>query len=332
MLRIVQLTHPTNGRHIAIVDEPRLKLIADYKSVYEAATAAIASKKKLAALVSSKITTESLDYDAIYQGRSLWKLLPCFDHPAEPSRCYIMGTGLTHKASAQMRQNMHGKPADLTDSMKMYNIGLEGGRPQPNCIGSSPEWFYKGAGQILHAHNEPLDVPNHGDDGGEEAEIAGCYLIGPDGAPYRVGLAQGNEFSDHVMESKNYLYLAQSKLRSCSIGPELILNPDFSDVPGQTKILRNEKIIWQGKLASGEKWMCHTLANLEHHHFKHAAHRTPGDIHIHFLGADEFSFKDQLQLQDGDIMQLEFKSFGRPLRNPIKIDRSPQQFVPVREL
>src|SRR5436190_2229312 len=102
MLRLVQLTHPTIGRRIAIVEEPRLRLL-DFPSIYDAATTAIGQNKKLAQIVSSKSTGESLDYDAIYQSRSLWKLLPAFDHPAESARCFVMGTGLTHKASAQMR-------------------------------------------------------------------------------------------------------------------------------------------------------------------------------------------------------------------------------------
>src|SRR5262249_13969979 len=130
-------------------------------------------------------------------------------------RCYVTGTGLTHKASVETRQSMHdaSKGAAVeTDSMKMYRIGIEGGRPARGKIGSSPEWFYKGVGSILRAHGEPLDVPSHGEDGGDEAELAGCYVISNDGEPFRVGIVQGNEFSDHVMESRNYLYLAQSKL------------------------------------------------------------------------------------------------------------------------
>ena len=62
--------------------------------------------------------------------------------------------------------------------MKMFQIGLEGGRPAAGSIGAAPEWFYKGVGTIVRAHNESLDVPVHGLDGGEEAEIAGIYLIG----------------------------------------------------------------------------------------------------------------------------------------------------------
>jgi hypothetical protein len=216
--------------------------------------------------------------------------------------------------------------------MKMFQIGLDGGRPELGCIGAAPEWFYKGVGTILRAHNEPLSIPPHGLDGGEEAEIAGVYIVGADGTPYRIGLAQGNEFSDHVMEAQNYLYLAPSKLRDCSLGPELVIDPAFDDVPGQAAIERGGKVIWQAAQASGKQRMCHSLANLEHHHFKHAEHRCPGDVHIHFFGADMFSFKDRLRLENGDVMSIAFEGFGRPLRNPIQFDRSEEKLVVVKVL
>jgi hypothetical protein len=220
----------------------------------------------------------------------------------------------------------------LTDSMKMYRIGLEGGRPESGTIGAAPEWFYKGPGTILRAPGEPLDVPNHADDGGEEAEIAGAYLIAPDGTPCRVGLVQGNEFSDHIMESRNYLYLAPSKLRPCSLGPELVVGADFADVPGVVRIERGTEVIWEAALASGEGAMSHSLANLEHHHFKHQANRRPGDVHIHFFGADHFSFRDRVRLEEGDVMVVAFEGFGRPLRNPVRVDRSAPSAVAVRVL
>jgi hypothetical protein len=216
--------------------------------------------------------------------------------------------------------------------MKMYRIGLEGGRPERGKIGAEPEWFYKGTGACLRNPNEPLEVPAHGDDGGEEAEIAGAYIVGPESIIYRIGLMQGNEFSDHVLESKNYLYLASSKLRYCSLGPELIVDADFSDVRGESRIERAGQTIWQGELHSGEKWTSHTLENLEHHHFKHMAHRTPGDAHIHFFGADNFSFRDRLLLHDGDEMVIAFGGFGRPLRNPIRTDRNEPQLFAVKSL
>ena len=143
---------------------------------------------------------------------------------------------------------------------------------------------------------------------------------------------QGNEFSDHVFEAKNYLYLASSKLRDCSIGPEIVIDADFSDVPGEAIVERDGHPIWTGPCSSGEKWMCHTLANLEHHHFKHGEHRRAGDVHIHFFGADMFSFKDRLKLQDGDEMVVAFKGFGRPLRNPIRIEEGRESAVLVKSL
>jgi hypothetical protein len=329
-VRLLQLSHPSRGRRVARVDEPNLSLLAA-EHVLGLALRAIELGVPIDALV-TRVEGEALSYDDVYTGRSEWTLLPPFDHPA-PERCFVTGTGLTHKASAENRQSMHGAAADLTDSMRMYRIGLEGGRPQPGRVGAAPEWFYKGTGRIVRAHGEPLDVPNHGDDGGDEAEIAGVYLIGPDGSPFRVGLVQGNEFSDHVLEAKNYLYLAQSKLRSCSLGPEIVIGSDLSrEVKGEARVERSGTKIWSGPLASGEPWMCHTLANLEHHHFKHAEHRRPGDAHVHFFGADLFSFKDRLKLEDGDVMVVSFDGFGRPLRNPIRIDRSSPAFVPVKAL
>lgn len=329
-IRLVQLQHPSRGRAIAIVEEPHLRLLRRQRGITELTRDAIDESKHLHEVLDPG--DELLPYDPIYDGDSEWALLSPFDH-WQAEKLFITGTGLTHKASAENRQSMHGDPAAITDSMKMYRIGLDGGRTQSGCIGSMPEWFYKGTGRIVRAHGEALDIPNHGDDGGEEAEIAGCYLIDADGTPVRIGLVQGNEFSDHVLESKNYLYLAQSKLRSCSLGPEIVIGGDLAkEIRGEARIERGDKTIWSGPLASGEPWMCHTLANLEHHHFKHDEHRHPGDAHVHFFGADLFSFKDRLHLEDGDEMVIAFEGFGRPLRNPIRIAREPQRFVEVRQL
>ena len=63
--------------------------------------------------------------------------------------------------------------------------------------------------------------------------------------------------------------------------------------------------------------MCHSLANLEHHHFKFAAHRQPGMVHIHFMGADCLSFGEGIHLQAGDTTEIQFAEFGRPLRNTV---------------
>jgi hypothetical protein len=233
-------------------------------------------------------------------------------------------------ASAKNRDAMHAREQDLTDSMKMYRWGVEGGKPPAGTPGAPPEWFFKGNGRILRAHNEPLEVPPHAEDGGEEPEIAAVYLIAPDGEPWRIGMAAGNEFSDHEFERRNYLYLAASKLRNCSIGPEIVIGGAFHRVAGEVSVERGGRHLWCRNIQSGEAMMSHSLANLEHHHFKFAEHRRPGDLHIHFLGADAFSFGEGIRLQDGDIMQIRFEDFGRPLRNPLRRLTQEKTLVQVR--
>ena len=329
MIRLIQLQ---NGgtRAVAVVEEPHLRLLKDTPSIYELATRAVADGSRLTDLIRFQAGDTRLDYDAIYEGRSEWRLLAAADHPAEPARCLVSGTGLTHLGSAKNRQSMHAaKEAELTDSMKMYRWGVEGGKPAPGQPGIAPEWFYKGPGTILRGPGEPLVVPAHAEDGGEEAEIAGVYYIGPDGQPWRIGMAAGNEFSDHKFERKNYLNLAGSKIRTCALGPELVVNPEFQRVPGTVSIERAGREIWTREIATGETEMCHSLANLEHHHFKFATHRRPGDLHVHFYGAHSLSFGDGLVLADGDVMVVSFAGFGRALRNPLRVEKPPAALVEV---
>jgi hypothetical protein len=332
MTRLVQLKRG-DTRRIALVEEPRLRLLEGCSSIYELANSAINSKVKLSDLAREQATGEVLEYDPIYRGESDWRILPAIDHPTEPARCLVSGTGLTHLGSARNRQSMHAaSEADLTDSMKMFRWGIEGGSPAPGSIGTAPEWFYKGTGTILRGHGEALDVPAYAGDGGEEAELAGIYLIAPDGQPYRIGMAGGNEFSDHVFEKTNYLNLAGSKLRLCSIGPELRVDPDFKSVPVEVKIERGGDLLWSKTFRSGEAEMCHSLANIEHHHFKYEAHRRPGDVHVHFFGTDGLSFSDGVSLKDGDVMQVSVTDYGRPLRNPLRVAGTKPELISVKGL
>lgn len=318
---------------MAVVEGDSLQLLTGVDSVYRLAQAAIARGQPLAEAMASARSGERLDYEPIYRGESGWRLLPAFDHPDEPGRCLVTGTGLTHKASAENRQAMHAdKTVPVTDSLRMYQWGLKGGRPGRGEIGVQPEWFFKGCGTILRAHGEPLEVPPFALDGGEEGEVAGAYLIDGSGTPRRVGLALANEFSDHKLEQQNYLYLAHSKLRTCALGPELIVGAVFRDTRGTARIERGGRTLWTKPFVTGEENMSHTVANLEHHHFKYAAHRRPGDVHIHFFGADAFSFGDGVELADGDVMEIVLEGFGRALRNRVRLDRSPAQFVAVEPL
>jgi hypothetical protein len=328
-MRLVQLK-AGDVRRVAVVEEPKLRLLREFDSMYALAQAAIASGGKLTSVATNHLTDDSLDYEPVYEGTGQWRLLAPIDHPQEIARCLVSGTGLTHLGSARDRASMHmAKEQELTDSMKMFRWGLEGGRPHAGEIGIAPEWFHKGNGSVVHAHGEPLLIPAYAEDGGEEAEIAVVYVIGPDGQPYRVGMTQGNEFSDHRFEKKNYLNLAGSKLRTCSIGPELVVDPDFRTVPGTVTITRGGQKFWSQPIASGEEEMSHSLRNLEHHHFKFELHRRPGDVHIHFLGAHSLSFGQGIELKDGDVMKIHFDSFGRPLRNAIEVIRKKDEPVEV---
>jgi hypothetical protein len=318
---------------VALVEEPLLRLIEGVKSVYELATGLDFAGDSLTKIVSESLSTRCLDYEAVYSGNSDWHLQPPVCHPWEPARCLVSGTGLTHLGSAQNRQAMHGlAKAELNDSMKMFQLGLAGGKPAPGKIGVAPEWFYKGNGTILRAHGEPLEVPPFAEDGGEEAEIAGVYFIDAHGRPRRIGMAMGNEFSDHKFEKKNYLNLAGSKIRTCSLGPELVIDPRFESVPGRVTIQRAGRELWSKEIVTGENEMCHSLTNIEQHHFKFETHRRPGDLHVHFFGACALSFGDGVQLADGDVMEISFAGFGRALRNSLKISRADAELIAVQSL
>lgn len=331
MIRLIQL-QGLGGRRLALVEEPELVLLGSFASVYDFAHACIASACSASAQVAKATHAERLDYDEIYSGSSDWKILPAADHPTEPARCIITGTGLTHMASAKNRDAMHVKTEELTDSMKMYRWGVEGGKPTDGGIGVAPEWFYKGTGECLRAHNQPLAIPDFSNDGGEEPEIAGVYINDAEGNPWRIGLTQGNEFSDHEFERKNYLYLAASKLRNCSIGPEIVIGSAIDAAPGTVSIERKGAPLWSREIRSGESAMSHSIANLEHHHFKFEGHRRPGDVHVHFFGADAFSFGEGIRLEAGDVMQVHFEGFGRPLRNPLERTTAAPRAVQVRVL
>jgi hypothetical protein len=332
MIRLIQLKKG-KMRRVAMVDEPNIRLLDGCSSIYELAQIAIAAGMTLSELVRQRGRHDAIDYDPIYKGTSEWRLLPAIDHPDEPARCLLSGTGLTHLGSARNRQSMHAtRTEDETDSMKMFRWGVEGGRPDAGCIGISPEWFYKGTGCMLRAHGEPLNIPSYAEDGGEEAEVAGVYVVAPDGRPHRIGMAIGNEFSDHQFEKKNYLNLAGSKLRTCALGPELVINPDFESIPVTATIERAGKILWSKAFRTGESEMCHSLRNIEHHHFKYETHRRAGDVHVHFFGTDCLSFSDHINLQAGDVMQVAVEGYGRPLRNPVNKEVSKPTLVNVVSL
>lgn len=315
-MRLIQFVDRQGARAVgAIVDEDTPRVVVGSASVRDLALEAHRAGRSLAETVEAHGLGEAVDYDAVIaEGRILLPL----DH-MEPSRCVVALTGLTHLGSAQSRDDMHAKlqSDDLSDSMKMFKLGLDGGKPAAGTVGVQPEWAYKGDGTWLVAPEASLELPGYADDGGEEGEIVGLYVIGDGGEVLRVGFALGNEHSDHVMERKNYLYLAHSKLRQSSFGPELLVGDLPETVSGTIRIVRNGADVWTGELLSGETNMCHAIGNLEQHHFKYAGFRRPGDVHIYYYGASGLSCSDGITAQPGDVFEVASPIFGKPLRNPL---------------
>ncbi len=309
-------------RGVAQIVAGRAVVVPGVATMRDLAQRALADSRDLAATVAGLGAGDSLDYPALLQAG---RVLPPVDHP-DTAHCLVTGTGLTHLGSAAARDKMHqklsGDPDNLTDSIKMFKMGLEGGKPGDGRAGVQPEWFFKGDGSSLVRPGGDLPLPEFALDGGEEPEIAGLYLIGPDGRPWRLGFALGNEFSDHVMERQNYLYLAHSKLRACAIGPELLTGPLPESLTGESRILRNDAVIWRKPFMSGEANMSHAVANLEYHHFKYPLFRHPGDVHVHYFGTATLSFADGIRTQPGDVFEVEMAAFGAPLRNRLAPARS----------
>ena len=326
-MRLAQVKGRDGRRLVAAVPEQGgARAVNGAWSVYALAMEAAGTGRRLEQAVAALGLGEPVDLAEAYaEGR----VLAPIEHP-DPAHLWVTGTGLTHLGSAAGRDAMHKKLQDaetLTDSMKMFRMGLEGGKPRLGEAGVQPEWFYKGDGSVVAPPGGALPSPEFARDGGEEPEIVGVYLIGGDGTPYRLGFALGNEFSDHVTERENYLWLAHSKLRPCAFGPELRLGELPADVRGTSRILRHGKTLWEKPFISGEENMSHAIANLERHHFKYPLFRRPGDVHVHFFGTATLSFSDGVKTEPGDVFEIEAAPFGLPLRNRLEVRPAPAPIV-----
>ncbi|MDQ0317856.1 hypothetical protein J2S73_004344 [Amorphus orientalis] len=313
---MIQFETDDRSRAVGIVDGDTIRRVSSVATMRELALKAIANGRTLAAEVEAAGTEETYDYGTLLEEM---RVLVPLDHE-DPAHCLIAGTGLTHMGSAAARDQMNQKVQEggeqsLTDSMRMFKWGMEGGRPEGGEPGVQPEWFYKGDGSIVVRPGASYPVPAFAEDEGEEPEVVGLYVVGPDGKPYRLGFAIGNEATDHVMEKKNYLYLPHAKLRHCSYGPELRVGDLPRHIEGTVRIRRNGDVLWEKSFPTGEDNMCHSLANLEFHHFKYEQHLRPGDVHVQFMGTSVASFADGIKTEDGDVFEISIPDFGRPLVN-----------------
>jgi hypothetical protein len=333
-LRLIQFIDDSGRTRSGWVapDGSAVGAVGGYGSNFELAQGALSAGASLDAFAEKHKQPATLPYADLLANR---RVLAPLTHP-DPARCLVSGTGLTHYGSASARDAMHQKLAgdagSLTDTMKMFKWGVDGGRPTNGAPGAQPEWFYKGNGNIVMGCGTPLPSPDFALDGGEEPELVGLYLIDADGTPRRLGFAIGNEFSDHVTERQNYLYLAHSKLRPCAIGPELRTGAPPPHMEGVSRIRRKAQVIWERPFVTGENNMCHSLANLEYHHFKYSAHRQPGDVHLHFFGTATLSFADGVRVEPGDEFEVDLPDLGAPLVNPLATVAGGFDFGGVRQM
>jgi len=329
---ISQIRNPAGGIIVAVREVGgQARAVKGAESVYALAMEAADGGKSLAAVIEAHGLGDAVDLE---KARDEGRFLAPITHP-DPAHLHLTGTGLTHLGSAATRDSMHKKATEaaeetLTDSMKMFRMGLENGKPKAGEKGVQPEWFYKGNGSQAVAGEQPLVSPSFALDGGEEPEMAGIYVISKDGNAFRVGFAVSNEFSDHVTERINYLYLAHSKLRQASFGPEIRIGTPPEDIRGTSRIRRGDTVIFEKPFLSGEANMSHTFANLEYHHFKYGLFRQPGEVHVHMFGTATLSFADGIKPEEGDVFEIEVPEFGLALRNPLKI--AAEEEITVRQL
>jgi hypothetical protein len=321
-MRLLQFVDAGNER-VARVDASGAVLpLTRYQTTYQLALRALNERRSLDELVAAEPVDAPVAYADLLRDE---RLLPPITHP-DPAHCLVSGTGLTHLGSAAARDAMHAKltgDAELTDSMKMFKAGVEGGKPgsdERGKPGAQPEWFYKGNGRNVVASGRALLSPDFAEDHGEEPELVGVYVIADDGRPARLGFAIGNEFSDHVTERRNYLLLAHSKLRQCGVGPMLNTGTLPAHLEGHSRIRRDGSVIWHKPFLTGEANMCHSFANLEYHHFKYKQHRLPGDVHLHFFGTATVSFVDGVKVQAGDEFEVDLPALGAPLVNRLVVE------------
>ncbi|HEU5134750.1 MAG TPA: AraD1 family protein [Steroidobacteraceae bacterium] len=316
-MRLLQFSDGGHTRVARIDASGAVLPLTRFETTWQLARAAISERRTLEQLAGAEAVGAAVSYDDLLrEGR----LLPPLTHP-DPGHCLVSGTGLTHLGSAAARDAMHAiKNDDLTDSMKMFKAGVEGGKPKSSKPGAQPEWFYKGNGRNVVGCGSPLSSPDFADDHGEEPEIVGLYVIDDNRRPRRLGFAIGNEFSDHVTERRNYLLLAHSKLRQCGVGPMLNTGTLQANLEGTSRIRRDGAVLWQKTFLTGEANMCHTFANLEYHHFKYKQHRVPGDVHLHFFGTATVSCADGIVVQAGDEFEIDLPALGAPLTNKLLIE------------
>ncbi len=151
-MRVVQFVIPGVGRRVGFVEADVVVDVtssdSSLTSVYDVFEASQLSGTSFDETLSDAAGGGSsrLSYTELLSsevgGDSPYLIAP-FDHP-DKHRLLVSGTGLTHTGSMKSRDQMHSDdetPTEVpaTDSAKMFQMGIDGGKPAPGERGVSPE-------------------------------------------------------------------------------------------------------------------------------------------------------------------------------------------------
>src|SRR5690606_16525508 len=130
-MRLIQFQHADGVKAGVVDDTNQVSVIDMVGGVYALAMSALQHKIPLSELIQHHLSNEVVSYQDLIDNK---RLLAPLTHP-DPAHCLVSGTGLTHLGSADARDAMHakldGEESELSDSMRMFKMGLEDGRPQP---------------------------------------------------------------------------------------------------------------------------------------------------------------------------------------------------------
>ncbi len=150
---ISQISGPGGEIVVAVRKAPGVaaKAVLNARSVYALAMEAADAGKSLVSVIEAHGLGDEVDLEKAY---SEGRFLPPITHP-DAAHLHLTGTGLTHLGSAATRDSMHKKATEaaeetLTDSMKMFRMGLENGKPKAGETG-------RAAGMVLQGQRPCRD-------------------------------------------------------------------------------------------------------------------------------------------------------------------------------
>ena len=136
-MRIIQYRGRDGARRVGVAsDDGHVRTIRGATTTYDLAVEAIRKKQSIERIIENRLSNEK---DTMAEIISEKRIHVPFHHP-DPYHQIITGTGLSHLGSASARNSMHTKlskdESSMTDSMKMFKWGLEGGKPNTTDIGT----------------------------------------------------------------------------------------------------------------------------------------------------------------------------------------------------